>query len=316
MKKHESPIILDYKFNTSIGKLWSAIVEIDQMKKWFFDNIPDFKPELGFMTKFAVQNEHRTFTHLWKITDVIPENKITYSWKYEEYPGDSLATFSLIQMDDHIKLNLTIEIIEDFPDDIPEFTTESCTEGWNYFIGQNLKAYLNKSKYCEQLNKIITNSVDKINAIGNQDFEYKASVSKWSKKEILGHLIDSAYNNHQRFLRANAQNNLVFQGYDQDEWVIKNNYQNRSRKDVLNTWITVNRHLGILIESLPNEVLTRQTQTHNFHKICMNLLKEKETSTLSYLIWDYLFHIEYHLNQIIPGYEKLTGKFEKYKGTN
>ena len=164
--------------------------------------------------------------------------------------------------------------------------------------------------YHQQLNTIINNAIDKIKAITDEDFNHKPSPIKWSKKEILGHLIDSAYNNHQRFLRANTQDDLIFQGYDQDNWVIMNNYQNRSRDEVLDTWITVHRHLGELIEKLPAHILERQTSKHNFHKICMNRLQAEDTATLAYLVWDYLFHQEHHLSQIISGYERRIGGFE------
>lgn len=164
--------------------------------------------------------------------------------------------------------------------------------------------------YYQQLNEIINHSVDKIKAISDGDFNHKATPSKWSKKEILGHLIDSAYNNHQRFLRANTQDDLVFQGYDQNNWVINNNYQNRSKEDVVGTWFTVNQHLSSLIEGLPNQLLTRQTDQHNFHKICMNRPNEKQITSLGYLVWDYLFHLEHHLSQIIPDYKKMTKEFE------
>lgn len=159
--------------------------------------------------------------------------------------------------------------------------------------------------YHHQLNEIIDNSLNQIKEISKSDFDYKASPSVWSKKEILGHLIDSAYNNHQRFLRAVNQKDLVFQGYKQDDWVLRNNYQNRSKEDVLHTWASVNRHLSFLIKELPLEALTRETKEHNFHKICMNLLQEGQSASLAYLVWDYLFHLEHHLKQIIPNYRKL-----------
>ena len=165
--------------------------------------------------------------------------------------------------------------------------------------------------YHQQLRKIITTSIDQIEAVPDRDFDFKADPATWSKKEILGHLIDSAYNNHQRFLKAPAQPDLVFTGYDQNEWVIRNNYQNRDKAEVLNTWIVVNRHLSNLLEGLPTPLLVRKTPKHNFHKICMNLLEDKQPATLSYLIWDYLFHLEHHLSQIIPDYRKMGGGFSE-----
>ena len=143
MLRHtDDPIIIKESFRISVNKLWNALTEVDQMRQWFFENIPDFKPEVGFQTQFAVVNEGRTFTHLWTITEVVPDKKIVYNWKYKEYPGDSLAIFELSQENDQTLLRLTLKILEDFPAEIPEFSRESCIGGWNYFLGERLKEYL------------------------------------------------------------------------------------------------------------------------------------------------------------------------------
>ena len=169
------------------------------------------------------------------------------------------------------------------------------------------------SRYHQELKNIISTSTELIKLIPQEEFNHKPRPTKWSKKELLGHLIDSAYNNHQRFLRAEGQGNLIFLGYDQDEWVIRNDYQSRTKEEVLETWISVHHHLGCLIKGLSKEVLHQETTNHNFHKICMNLLEVGQPITLSYLIWDYLFHLEYHLNQINPNYKKLVKPFNEYK---
>ena len=158
--------------------------------------------------------------------------------------------------------------------------------------------------YPQALRKIIQHTAAEMALISAQDFDHKDHPLKWSKKELLGHLIDSAYNNHQRFLRATTQRDFIFQGYDQDQWVLQNNYQNRPQEEVINTWVTVNQHLAVLLEGLPNALLHRETTQHNFHNICMNRPKEGEKSSLAYLIWDYLFHLEHHLAQILPNYHK------------
>ena len=145
MKNNDEPVIVEQIFNASIGKVWNAITELDQMKKWFFENIASFRPEVGFETRFDVQNEDRKFPHIWKLTEVIPMERITYNWKYGGYPGESFVTFELFEKDHHTKLKLTHKVVESFPQDIPEFERESCIEGWNYFIRKNLKKYLEES---------------------------------------------------------------------------------------------------------------------------------------------------------------------------
>ena len=144
MKKTDEPIVVEQTFNASIETVWKAITDIDLMRQWYFENIPSFEPEVGFETQFDVQSESRNFLHLWTVTDVDPPQKIAYRWRYEEYPGDSIVTFQLSEVDGATRLTLTVHVLEDFPDDIPEFRRESCMEGWHYFIGKRLKAFLER----------------------------------------------------------------------------------------------------------------------------------------------------------------------------
>lgn len=67
------------------------------MRQWYFKNIPSFKPEVGFETRFNVQSQDRNFHHIWKVVEVVPLKKIAYNWKYEGYPGNSLAVFELFK---------------------------------------------------------------------------------------------------------------------------------------------------------------------------------------------------------------------------
>jgi uncharacterized protein YndB with AHSA1/START domain len=142
MKSSDPPVVVSYKFNTSVQKIWNAITVLKEMRQWYFDQIEDFKPKVGFKTQFAVQVEDRTFTHLWEVTQVVPQQKITYNWKFLEYPGSGDVTFELIPAENHVKVKLVNRVFEDYPDDIPEFKRESCEQGWEYFIGQKLKYYL------------------------------------------------------------------------------------------------------------------------------------------------------------------------------
>jgi uncharacterized protein YndB with AHSA1/START domain len=75
----------------------------------------------------------------------VPQQKISYYWQFEGYPGLGLVTFELTGQSDTTTLKLTNAVLEDFPDDIPEFRRESCVGGWEYFIGQSLKEYLERS---------------------------------------------------------------------------------------------------------------------------------------------------------------------------
>jgi len=144
MRIVDAPIIIEQKYKISAAVVWTALTDIRQMKRWYFENIPDFKPEVGFETQFEVRSGNRIFPHHWKVTKVVPLKKITYNWKYDGYPGNSFVTFELFPQDNQTLLRLTTKIEEDFPQDIPEFTRESCEAGWIYFIHNRLKKFLEK----------------------------------------------------------------------------------------------------------------------------------------------------------------------------
>jgi len=144
MKVTDQTVIVEETFNTSKENIWKAITNLDEMKQWFFNTIPNFKPAVGFKTEFNVNSGTRDFMHVWKIIEVIPAKKITYDWSYKKYKGRGLVTFELCNKNNQTKLVLTNMVIEDFPDEIPEFKRESCVGGWKFFINQNLKDYIQK----------------------------------------------------------------------------------------------------------------------------------------------------------------------------
>lgn len=165
------------------------------------------------------------------------------------------------------------------------------------------------NKYSVKLDQIISNAAQKIKQISDSDLNHKPSPAKWSKKQILGHLIDSAYNNQQRIVRAEKQGNMVFLGYEQDDWVAKNNYQDRGMAEVLQSWVVIQNHFSFAVAALSDDVINKKTKDHNFHVISMNKIPEGDESSLSYLVWDYTFHLEHHLAQIIPDYEKINDPY-------
>ena len=142
MKTTDAPVIVEQVFNNAVEVVWRAITERNEMIAWFFDNIPDFKAEVGFKTQFDVQAPSRNFMHLWHVVEVIPLSKIVVNWKYGNFAGDSFVTMKLEDMGDKTKLTLTTKVTEDFDDAIPEFKRENCVAGWNYFIREQLTNYL------------------------------------------------------------------------------------------------------------------------------------------------------------------------------
>lgn len=142
MKSTDSPIKIEETFEVSADLLWNALTNREEMIQWFFENIKEFEPKVGFETKFVISNEERVFPHLWKVTEVEHLKKITINWKYEGFEGDSHVSFELFDEGQKTQLKLTHTVTEDFPSDIPEFARESCIGGWNYFIKERLRDYI------------------------------------------------------------------------------------------------------------------------------------------------------------------------------
>ena len=111
--------------------------------------------------------------------------------------------------------------------------------------------------------------------------------SKWSKKEILGHLIDSASNNHQRFVRAQLSAEIKLPGYEQASWVNTQHYAEESWSSLVQLWESYNRHLLHIISAIPETAL----QNHCF-------IGEDEPVTLEFLVQDYVRHLKHHLDQL------------------
>lgn len=144
----------------------------------------------------------------------------------------------------------------------------------------------------------IKKSGEKLLKISDETAAIKKSVGKWSQKEILGHLIDSANVNLNRFLSGIKSEDLIFDTYPQNDWVEVQNYNARNWKDLIDLWSALNLHITKLIGQIPEEVLNRSTNNHNFDKICWEEVPENEETSLSYLIKDYIGHLEHHLKQI------------------
>jgi hypothetical protein len=121
---------------------------------------------------------------------------------------------------------------------------------------------------------------------------------KWSAKEILGHLIDSASNNHQRFVRAQFTEGLVFPGYEQELWVRTQRYADEPWPLLVNLWKYYNLHLAHVMEHVPEAVRRASRDEHNLHQIGWVTIGESEPATLEYLMLDYVGHLKHHLRQI------------------
>lgn len=139
---------------------------------------------------------------------------------------------------------------------------------------------------------------EKLLQIDDDEAVRKSSPEKWSIKEIIGHLIDSASNNHQRFVRAQFSDDLVFPGYQQDDWISVQNYQNESWKNLIELWKSFNLHI-LHVMKTANESKRKQIRLkHNLHQLAWKTVPENEPATLEYFMLDYIGHFNHHLNQV------------------
>ena len=123
---------------------------------------------------------------------------------------------------------------------------------------------------------------------------------KWSPAEIIGHLIDSASNNHQRFVRARFRADLRFDGYDQDAWVQAQAYRSAPWLGLIELWVAFNLHLARVIENTPHDVLTAEREDHNLDLLAWEAVPAEKPVTLEYFMRDYVAHMKHHLRQIDP----------------
>lgn len=121
---------------------------------------------------------------------------------------------------------------------------------------------------------------------------------RWSAKEVIGHLVDSASNNHQRFVRAQLKDDLVFDGYAQEDWVRVQAYNEEPWPLLVDLWKSYNLHLAHVMGRAPEAVRTRKRALHNFHQIGFAPVSPEEPSTLEHLMVDYVDHLKSHLRQI------------------
>ena len=134
------PLIIERVFNAPVSKIWRAITDKNEMKKWYFD-LPEFKAETGFEFQFWGGDDIKQYLHLCKVIEVINEQKLSYSWKYDNYNGYSVVTFELFAEGNNTRLKLTHSGIESFPKNDTAFTKQSFENGWTHILDESLKAY-------------------------------------------------------------------------------------------------------------------------------------------------------------------------------
>jgi uncharacterized protein YndB with AHSA1/START domain len=140
--KSSDAVEVERTFNAPVARVWKALTDVDQMRQWYFD-LKKFKPEVGFEFGFVVEHDGNTYDHRCRITEVIPQKKIAYTWRFEGHEGNSLVTIELFPEGEKTRLKLTHEGLETFPK-TPAFARENFEKGWTQIIGSELKKFVEK----------------------------------------------------------------------------------------------------------------------------------------------------------------------------
>jgi hypothetical protein len=129
----------------------------------------------------------------------------------------------------------------------------------------------------------------RLRQLDEEEFSEKPSPEKWSRKEELGHLIDSAHNNLRRFIvgQYSWSPKIV---YDQDAWVRISHYQNQKSEDLISLWVHLNKQIFVLIRNMPENVQAR---------FCDTGKEKEELHTLKWLARDYVKHLLHHMHHIL-----------------
>lgn len=155
------------------------------------------------------------------------------------------------------------------------------------------------SKPGDKLREVVREASPRLRAISETRSGQRPDGGGWSPREILGHLIDSAANNHPRFVLAQIQDDLVFPGYEQESWVRVQNYQDESWEALLELWRAYNLHLAHVMTATPEAARTRPREKHGLEAIAFKDLPSGQPATLQWLMQDYVDHLQHHLGQIL-----------------
>ena len=138
------PIIVERTFDAPLGRVWTALTDVNEMRQWYFD-LKEFKPQVGFEFEFIVEHEGNSYHHLCRVTEVVPQKKIAYSWRYKGEPGDSLVSIELSPEGQRTRLKLTHSGVETFPK-TPAYARKNFETGWTAIVGTELKQFVEQKQ--------------------------------------------------------------------------------------------------------------------------------------------------------------------------
>ena len=153
--------------------------------------------------------------------------------------------------------------------------------------------------WLDDFEQTIQSATEKLRLITEMESAQPRAEDHWSAKQIIGHLIDSAANNHARFVLGQLKDDLVFPGYDQNGWVNTNHYQEAPWPQLIDLWRSYNLHLHHLMAHADSAKLNTPCTLHSLQEIAFKTVPQSKPVTLEYLMKDYVDHLKHHLGQIL-----------------
>ncbi len=222
-------LVLERTFDAPVTTVWKALTNVEDMRRWYFD-LKEFRPEPGFEFQFVVEHEGNRYDHRCKVTEVVPQKKVAYTWRYHGHEGDSLVTFELFAEGEKTRLKLTHEGLETFPN-LPSFARKNFEGGWTSLIGSQLKQFVENAGLKAGALEIVTTRVfDTSQARVFQAFSEPAQLALWWGPDGFTNTIHefdlkpggkwrltmrgpdgTAYENESKFLEVVQPERVVFQ---------------------------------------------------------------------------------------------------------
>jgi len=153
-------------------------------------------------------------------------------------------------------------------------------------------------EYVAELLEAIDEAMPALRKMSEEQSRLRPGPDKWCPREVIGHLVDSASNNHQRFVRAQFQDDLVFSGYEQDAWVSLQRYRDAPWEELIALWRTFNLHIARIMDLVPKDERVRLRARHNLDELAWRPISRDDPATLDYFMSDYVAHLKHHLAQI------------------
>jgi hypothetical protein len=152
--------------------------------------------------------------------------------------------------------------------------------------------------FLQEFRQTVDTAAQRLSLISEEKSKVPRGKGQWSPKEIVGHLIDSAANNHSRFVRAQFTSDLTVPEYDGDEWVAAQHYVEEPWEQLISLWKFYNLHMAHLMACAPEAARELPRTKHNLDRTAFKTVPTDQPATLDYFMRDYVDHLRHHLKQI------------------